>query len=515
MSCKAYPVTHRTDECNDYAVKLNGETAELNSARVSTVPFNRPWPGHQRQKSQSELVNFVSYEADEAVTFEITPKEPFESVIIRPLSLGIKPEISNGTIRFTLEKPGFVTVEPYGIIKALHIFGNPVSSYGIDKDDENVIYFGKGEHDTGVIELKSNQTLFIDEGAVVHGCVHAIDADNIKIFGRGILDNSKIHENITCDENEAESTFAVFNETRLHTISLEYCTNIEIEGITIREALHYNIKPFACENLHISNIKIIGSWRYNTDGIDLNNCKNVLIEDSFFRTFDDAIATKGMDFVYGGSEIAINPENRTVRFGTPEDIQKMSHRNGKAFDTSCHIHARRCTIWNDYSGSLVVGAETNAEEMYDILYEDCDIIHGNCSAMDCHNVDYAHIHDVVYRNINVEYDDVVLVPKRQDSDEHVYENTDPEWTPYLICVRTVCHQNYSHGTRRGKTDNITFQNIRMFGKHLPKIQLCGYDEEHKSKNILIENLYLNGKRITDLGECIIERRDFVENFELK
>ena len=49
MSVKVYPVTKTADVCNDYEVYINGERVELNTARVSAYPYNRPWPGKQRQ----------------------------------------------------------------------------------------------------------------------------------------------------------------------------------------------------------------------------------------------------------------------------------------------------------------------------------------------------------------------------------------------------------------------------------------------------------------------------------
>ena len=165
MSMNIYPITQTKDSCQNYKVKINGQSAPLNTARVSAFPFNRRWPGHQRDKEQTELINFLSFSSDEAVTFEITPEIPFEEVKIRPFSLGITPEIKNGKITFTLEKPAYFTVEPYGRTGALHIFADPVSRYDIDYKDPNVLYFGAGEH---------------DEGAVVYACVSSIDAENIK-----------------------------------------------------------------------------------------------------------------------------------------------------------------------------------------------------------------------------------------------------------------------------------------------------------------------------------------------
>ena len=196
MAINIYPVQETENICEQYKVKVNGKSVQLDTARVSAMPLNRRWPGHQREKSQTELVNFLSLATDEAVTFEITPQKPFEDVIIRPLSLGIIPQINDGTSTFTLEKPAYLTVEPFGRSNALHIFADPMPCYNIDYNDPNVIYYGAGEHNVGEIILKDNQTLFIDEGAVVYACISSIDAQNIKILGRGILDNSKNTEKI-------------------------------------------------------------------------------------------------------------------------------------------------------------------------------------------------------------------------------------------------------------------------------------------------------------------------------
>ena len=45
--------------------------------------------------------------------------------------------------------------------------------------------------------------------------------------------------------------------------------------------------------MHIDRVKIIGCWRYNSDGIDLHNCQRIHIENCFIRTYDDALCIKG------------------------------------------------------------------------------------------------------------------------------------------------------------------------------------------------------------------------------
>lgn len=498
MSINIYPVTQTKDSCQNYEVKINGHSVPLDTARVSAVPFNRRWPGHQRGKEQTELINFLSFSFDEAVTFEITPETPFEEVKIRPLSLGITPEIKDGKITFTLEKPAYFTVEPFGRNNALHIFADPMPCYDIDYKDPNVLYFEAGEHDVGEIKLESNQTLFIDEGAVVYACVSSIDAENIKIIGRGILDNSKNTEKILFECNAENNDEAVNNATRKHTIQLEYCNNIKIEGITIRDSLVYNIRPIGCKNLHISNVKIIGCWRYNSDGIDMHNCEDVLIDNCFLRTFDDSLCVKGFDCYYEGDvEKAVN---------------EAMYRNGKSYDIFKNTVIKNCIIWNDWGKCLEIGAETRAKEIYDIVFENCNIIHVTGPALDCYNVDYADVHDVIYRNINVEYDNIIPKTLIQKNDKEIYQNTDCNYAPMLINVLSTFHHEYSAGgTRRGINRNITFKNIHLYGRQKPTLYFKGYDETHQTKDILVEDLYWNGELLTSFNDEDFIIADYTEN----
>ena len=499
MSYKLYPVTQTELVCDDYTVKINGKEVVLDAARVSARPFNRRWPGHQRQIEQSQLVNFLSLATDEELQFEVTPKKPFEKVEIRPRSLGITPVVENGVIKFTLKKNAYFTVEPYGRDNAFHVFADPMPDYSdVDFNSPDVIYFGKGVHEVGQIVLKSNQTLFIDEGAVVYTCVKATDAENIKILGRGILDNGHNKEHILFEANETNNTTAVKNAKRQHTVQIEYCTNVKIEGITMRDSLVYNIRPMACENLDISNVKLIGNWRYNSDGIDMHNCVNVEINNCFIRTFDDSICVKGFDCYYAGD--------------VEKAVREAMYRGGKAYDVFKNVHVSNCTIWNDWGKCLEIGAETRAEEMCDIIFEDCDIIHVTSPVLDCCNVDYADVHDLTYRNITVEYDDEIFCPSIQKSDEEVYVNKYPDYAPSLMYCLVECHPEYSAGgNRRGINRDITFENIYLWGRQKPTMKFAGYDEEHMTKNVLIKNLYHNGELVKEYEPNQLQCNKYTEN----
>ena len=503
MSIRLYPVQPSPMPRVGYSVRVNGINAPTDAARVSAVPYNRRWPGHQRTPDQTEGAEFLSMYADEPLTFEVTLPRPSEHVVIRPESLGIIPEfLSPTTVRFTMPKPAYCTVEPYERHEALHLFVDRTEFTCPDTVTPYVLYYGTGVHNVGQIELKDGQTLFLDEGAVVYACVTAKDASHIAIRGAGILDNSRNIEEYLYECHTENNDTAVNNVRRQHTVQLEYCSDITIDGITIRDSLVYNIHPIACRNLTVRNVKIIGCWRYNSDGIDMHNCENVLIEHCFLRTFDDSVCVKGFDCYYEGDVEAA--------------VRAAMYRNGQAYDDFRHVLVRDCTIWNDWGKCLEIGAETRAEEICDIVFEDCNIIHVTGSILDCCNVDYADVHDVTYRNIRVELDETVPVPKIQALDDAPYENDCPGYTPPLICGEVIFHHEYSAGgTRRGVNRNLLFENIDIIGGGKPLIVFSGFSQEAGCHDITVRNITVDGKHLSSEEDfrlsvgAFCERIDFV------
>lgn len=493
MSIRFYPVKTPATE-GGYTISVNGMTVPTDTARVSAMPYNRRWPGHQRSLDQTEVIQFLSMEADEPLDFEITLPEPTDKVVLRPYSLGVTPELcSDGKIRFTLPRPAYFTLEPYGRSNALHIFVDAPETNIPDKAAGNVIYFAPGEHDVGQIELKSGQTLYLDAGSVVYACIKAIDAENISILGRGILDNSRNVEKILFEASEQGNTAAVKNATRQHTIQLEYCTGVLIDGITIRDSLVYNIRPIACRRLTIRGVKIIGCWRYNSDGIDMHNCEDVLIENCFLRTFDDSICVKGFDCYYEGD--------------VEKAVREAMYRGGQVYDVFRNVLVRGCVIWNDWGKCLEIGAETRAEEICDILFEDCDIIHVCGPILDCCNVDYADVHHVIFRNIRIELDEDIPAPRIQNRDDEPYGEVTPGYQPPIICGVVAFHFEYSAGgTRRGINRDLLFENIAITGGLKPRASFSSHSEEACCRDIVIRNITVDGKRLTgdELGLSISE-----------
>jgi polygalacturonase len=278
-----YPMPDTEPVSSDFSVKINGENAGVYRCRVSAMPYNTVWPGRQRPVEQTETASFISFGIADGIPASlcIEASREFQEVAIRPLSADIHPKTEGKTIDFEIAKPGKYTVELDGFHNALHIFANKTEDYGIDKAGQNVIYFGPGTHRPGLIELKSGQTLFVDAGAVVHTAVTAENCRNIRIIGHGVIDNSEFHR--TGDKGQHASSCAVFKR----------CENIEVRGVTFRDACAWTLTAWGCENIIIDNAKAVGMWRYNSDGFDLCNCRNAVISNCFIRAFDDCVVLKG------------------------------------------------------------------------------------------------------------------------------------------------------------------------------------------------------------------------------
>lgn len=94
------------------------------------------------------------------------------------------------------------------------------------------------------------------------------------------------------------------------------CKKILLEGVTFQNSPAWNIHPLMCEDLTVRNVYANNPWyAQNGDGIDLESCKNVLIEGSTFDVGDDGICIKsGRDAA--GRKRGMPTENVIIRNST-------------------------------------------------------------------------------------------------------------------------------------------------------------------------------------------------------
>ena len=125
-----------------------------------------------------------------------------------------------------------------------------------------------------VASVEEMPNIDVDVDAVVFGSFYAVNASDIRIWGRGTIDGSQL-------KRGSGSGLGFSN-----------CNNIKIEGIVLRDPAMWCCALFGCTDVEIDNVKIVGQWRYNSDGIDVVNSSRVRVRNCFVRSFDDALVSR-------------------------------------------------------------------------------------------------------------------------------------------------------------------------------------------------------------------------------
>jgi hypothetical protein len=442
--------------CEDYEIRVNGQPVPIYACRVSAVPFNQVWPGYQRPIDQTELAGFAHWDMSGPVSVEVTAKQLFTNVLVRPSARGIRPAVNGQTITFALSKAGQVTVELDGPHHALHLFADSPETGAPNRDAAGVRYFGPGIHHPGKIQLKSGETLYVAGGAVVYTAVEARGAAGVRIRGRGIIDTSQYAR----DQGGG-------------CIRLTDCSDVKVEGVILRDPDVWCLSAFGCRNVEIDNVKLIGLWRYNADGIDICNSQDVVIHNSFLRTFDDSIVLKGLNWSPGGFH---EKPVRTIR-----------------------VHD--LVIWCDWGRALEIGAETSAPEIADVRFQNCDVIRTTHIAMDIQCGDRALVHDIRYENIRVETDDLSPAPRMQVSaNERYARDGQAQYVPDLLVI-VIQRNAYSKDAERGNVRDVTYEGVSVTGERAPRSSFNGLDSRHTVEGVRLDNLRLNGRQAMTAAEA--------------
>ncbi|WP_157757615.1 glycosyl hydrolase family 28 protein [Pseudalgibacter alginicilyticus] len=466
---KVYPAPKEIKLSESFEVTVEEQNVPVYNTKI---PPSKPIPRLNPLRGGYGLASIASFDMNESVTVSIACSTPVKTVKVLPTSYGIKPIIEGTKITFQLKEPGHVTVEVNGEWhESLHILANPFEENIPNPDDPNVIYFGPGVHDVSQVTVSDNQTIYIAGGAYIRCGVPDQDGEieirghlrkkptfilegkNVSIRGRGIIDQSAIPKKV-----------------RRYTILAHKAKDVTIEGVAIFDPSHWTIPIQSSDNVHVDNIKIIG-WRGNADGVDITSSRDVLVENCFMRTFDDAVVIKS--------------------FGGYGEVN--------------NVHTRKCVIWNELAHSLSIGAEVH-ENISNVLFEDCDVIHdvGRETALRVYHCDDAVISNVMFDNIRIE-----------------------EARRLISCW--IGKTRWTETEERGHIKNVTFKNITATSAPIDttltgfqdgpdwkpytiidhaSMELVGYDDEHLVENIVFDNVVLDGKKV-DVKQVITN--EFVKN----
>lgn len=169
-----------------------------------------------------------------------------------------------------------------------------------------VVVVPEGEYLTGAIALRSNTTLHLEKGAVIRGSsdlkdypvmqvrwegkwiqgysglIYALGAHNIGIAGPGKIAGSKT----TGGRPNAANPLR-----RPSLIEPIDCNFVNFDGFSTEYQLMWSVHLTFCDNITIKNLHI-RSTGGNGDGIDIDSCRNVVIDNCDIEAGDDCISLK-------------------------------------------------------------------------------------------------------------------------------------------------------------------------------------------------------------------------------
>lgn len=207
--------------------------------------------------------------------------------------------------------------------------------------DGATLHFASGVFLTGAFNVTSNMTLHIAEGATLlaatspdafpvvpalpsygvcrddgypdahapyrhQAFISGWNVSNVRIIGNGTIDG----QGAPWWEAHAKRQLD-YGRPRL--IELLFCRDLFIQGLRLHNSPFWTVHPYSCDNVYAGDLDIYApDSAPNTDGIDPDSTKNVLIERCTIQVGDDAIAIKsGID--YAGRQFNRSTENVLIR----------------------------------------------------------------------------------------------------------------------------------------------------------------------------------------------------------
>jgi hypothetical protein len=239
------------------------------------------------------------------------------------------------------------------------------------------------------------------------------------------------------------------------------CRDLLVEGITMLDTPSWGLAIFGCNGVTVRNIKQI-CRRENSDGIDLCNTQDALVEDCFLRNNDDEVC---------------------VKCTSPAPAQE-----------SKNIVVRNCVIWNERARGLGITSETR-RNISDVSFSDCDVIHDFSAGGDCAAL-------------------AVLVSDSGTMSSIVFDNVRVEQCGHTLVRMWLGKDFWGHDPERGHVDGVVFKNIVHSADERPLIWLTGCDDAHLIDHVTFDGVKVGGRLLTSLKAANVRVDPHVSNVKL-
>ncbi len=455
----SFMVTYGAPARESWSVEVEGQPVVLKRQATITHPNDGGEPYVDELKGG--WYQYGRFTLQKPVEVRVRSTRSLTSLRIVPEKYGVKPRrISDREVAVSIVRPCHLSFESNGRKGALHLFAD--ASATPPSPGQEVIYYGPGEHmlNPAELTLHSGQTLYLDEGAVIHGRVAAC-GENIEIIGPGTINGSRFER---FKGPSGGSFFWIHN-----------ATNVTVRGVTLTAPNKWTVMVRESDRVLFDEVRVLSSNMINDDGIDIVNSRNVTIQHSFIRTQDDNICTKGISY----------PMN-------PEDSPPVEN-----------VHVEDCELWCDSANTFRLGYECDTPYMKGVTVRNVDVLHFSPHPPIPVSYTWSHAIFKIQTADGVEFSGLDVKGVRINAEGNDINLVIAEPKPTAV-PRESWSNKYQY-TRGGSIRNCRFEDISVVGKKegfVGGIHLLGRTAEESVSDMHFSNIRYFGEPVTGTSDCV-------------
>ncbi len=318
-----------------------------------------------------------------------------------------------------------------------------------------VVHVGPGNYRTTALWLKSHVTLDLDQDALLQGSldsadwtacngapvIGALDATDIVLQGKGTIDGGGMTYYGTDNDGHVlpvpgPQCVVVFTR----------CQNAKVTGVTCRNSVKWTQMYRNCEHLLVDGVVIRNRescLNRETDGIDINDSRHVVVQNCDIVTGDDALCAKSQesfpdqpapatfDVVFRNCKLTTNCNATKIGTGTKFELYDV-HFSGMTITRRPGPAGKRNSI---PSGSCV-------------------------AAISVQSNDSGHVHDLTFADYTVNDCDSPIFMEVQNRSRKGFGSVENITVSNFNCLHAV-RANQINVEKGGRLKNIALRDITV------------------------------------------------------
>lgn len=250
------------------------------------------------------------------------------------------------------------------------------------REGRGTLVLTPGTYLTGQLQLRSGVELHLQDGAKLLGSPNpylynkveaqtddgrhdnacmalllAQDCHDIRITGKGVIVGNGTALALAADSlhHTGELVDAHYNTRRQRPSELvrpkltyfSHCNGVTLLGVRCKSSANWGLSFQNCQNVSLQGLDIENRAYWNNDGIDLSDCRHVVVSDCKVNAADDGICLKSYDAQGGCEDITI----RRCEVRSSASAVKFGTASWGAFR---RVHVSDLTVYDTFRSAIAI-----------------------------------------------------------------------------------------------------------------------------------------------------------------